>query len=79
MVDEQTPTPTQDQQDKQITVAVPEDRVAEFYAFFGRFLEGRRGPRGRHGRHGGPHHGHRRCGHGRHGDQPTEAQPTTEV
>ena len=78
-MDTEATTPTQDQQDKQITVAVPEDRVAEFYAFFGRFLEGRRGPRGRHRRHGGPHHGHRHCGHGRHGDQPVEAQPTTEV
>jgi len=25
-------------QDKQITVAVPEERVPEFYAFYGRFL-----------------------------------------
>jgi len=37
--------------DKQITVDVPEDRVAEFYAFYGRFLAGSRGRRG-HGRHG---------------------------
>jgi hypothetical protein len=51
-------------QDKQITVEVPEDRVAEFYAFYGRFLAGPRGRRGRH--RGGPHqHGHR-CGHHRH-------------
>ncbi len=37
--------------DKQITIAVPEDRVAEFYAFYGRFLAGfpRRRRRG-HGR-----------------------------
>ena len=42
--------------DKQITIAVPEDRVPEFYAFYGRFLaaerygrRGHRGPRG-HGR-----------------------------
>jgi hypothetical protein len=44
----------------QITVDVPQDRVAEFHAFFGRFLAGpgarrRRGPhrrsnRGHHGR-----------------------------
>ena len=27
-------------QDKQITIDVPEDRVAEFYAFYGRFLAG---------------------------------------
>jgi hypothetical protein len=59
MVEEETPTPTQD---KQITVAVPEDRVAEFYAFYSRFLAGRRGRRGRGpGRHGHGRHG-RRCG-----------------
>ena len=40
--------------DKQITIEVPEDRVPEFYAFYGRFLAGRSGRRG-HGR------GHR-CG-----------------
>ncbi len=43
--------------DKQITIDVPEDRVAEFYAFYGRFLAGspRRRGHGRHGRHcGGP-------------------------
>ena len=50
------PTTTQD---KQITIAVPEHRVAEFYAFYGRFLAGFPGRRGR-GR------GHHRCGpHGR--------------
>ena len=45
-------------QDKQITIAVPEDRVAEFYAFYGRFLAGFPGRRGRgrgHHRCGGPH------------------------
>jgi hypothetical protein len=65
-------------QDKQITVAVPEDRVADFYAFFGRFLEGRRGPGGRRGgRRGGPHgHHHHGC-RGHHG--PDEAHATTEV
>jgi hypothetical protein len=41
-------------QDKQITIEVPEDRVAEFYAFYGRFLAGFPRRRG-HGR------GHR-CG-----------------
>lgn len=45
--------------DKQITIDVPEDRVAEFYAFYGRFLAGfpTRGRRG-HGPRGhrcGPH------------------------
>ena len=44
-------------QDKQITIEVPEDRVAEFYAFYGRFLAGPSRRRG-HGR------GHR-CGHHR--------------
>jgi hypothetical protein len=46
--------------DKQITVAVPEERVPEFYSWFARFLAADPGrgpaPRGRHGR--GPH-GHR--------------------
>ena len=44
--------------DKQITIDVPEDRVAEFYAFYGRFLAGSPGRRG--------HRGHR-CGSHRHG------------
>ena len=57
-----TPTP----QYQQVTVDVPEDRVAEFHAFFARFLAGPGGRRGRgrhghHGRHGHGHHGH---GHG---------------
>ena len=59
-------------QDKQITVDVPEDRVAEFYAFYGRFLAGTGRGRGR-GR--GPRHGHHRCG-SHHTDAPAEqAQP----
>jgi uncharacterized protein DUF6416 len=44
--------------DKQVTVPVPEDRVAEFYAWFASFLAsepgsapGGRGPRNRPGRH----------------------------
>jgi hypothetical protein len=47
---------------QQVVVDVPEDRVAEFHAFFARFLEGRSGRRGR-GRHGHPHRGggRRRC------------------
>lgn len=44
--------------DKQITIDVPEDRVPEFYAFYGRFLAAGPGRRG-HGR------GHR-CGGHRH-------------
>ena len=55
----ESPTTTNYQQ---VTVDVPEDRVAEFHAFFGRFLAGRRG-RGRRGgfgrQHGGVHG--RRC------------------
>ncbi len=45
-------------QDKQITIAVPEERVAEFYALYGRFLANVPGHRGRgrgHHRCGGPH------------------------
>jgi hypothetical protein len=54
-------TPTT-QQYKQVVVDVPEDRVAEFHAFFARFLAGPTG-RGRRGRHGRPHRGlrGRRC------------------
>ena len=47
--------------DKQITIDVPEDRVAEFYAFYGQFLAGFSGRR----RRGGPHH----RGHGPHGHE----------
>jgi hypothetical protein len=43
---------------QQVTVDVPEDRVAEFHAFFGRFLAGRRS-RGRRGGYGRQHRG--RC------------------
>jgi hypothetical protein len=50
-------TTTTTTQDKQVTVDVPEDRVAEFYAFYGRFLAGRRRGRGGPGGRGGPHHG----------------------
>ena len=41
---------------QKVTVDVPEDRVAEFHAFFGRFLAGRRG-RGRRGGYGRHHRG----------------------
>jgi hypothetical protein len=54
-------------QDKQITIEVPEERVAEFYAFYGRFLAGFPKRRG-HGR------GHR-CGHHHHRTE--EAAPTS--
>ena len=66
---------------QQITVDVPEDRVAEFHAFFARFLAGGPG-RGRRGRHGRPHHGRhghhgRRCGERREGAE--RGEPTTEA
>jgi hypothetical protein len=50
---------------QKVTVDVPEDRVAEFHAFFGRFLAGRRGParRGRYGRHHRGVQGRRCSGH----------------
>jgi len=64
------PTTTQD---KQITIDVPEDRVAEFYAFYGRFLAGATGRRGR-GRGPGHRHGHgpghHRCGPHHRPDEP---------
>jgi len=41
---------------EQVIVDVPEDRVAEFHAFLGRFLASRAGRR-RRGRHGRRHHG----------------------
>ena len=52
-------------QDKQITIDVPAERVAEFYAFYGRFLAGHSHRRG-HGR--GQHCGgaHRRAAEGAH-------------
>jgi len=57
-------------QEKQITIAVPEDRVPVFYAFYGRFLAGGRGRRGARG--------HGRCGHGTEG-RTAEAQPAAEA
>jgi hypothetical protein len=59
MDSQENPTNTNYQQ---VTVDVPEDRVAEFHAFFGRWLAARRG-RGRRGGYGRQHrHGHgRRC------------------
>jgi len=49
--------------DKQVTVAVPEERVPEFYSWFAAFLAGEPQPplplgrRGRHGSRGLRHHG----------------------
>jgi hypothetical protein len=68
-----TPTTTTSQQ---VTVDVPEDRIAEFHAFFARFLAGGR-RRGRRGHHRGAHrhlHG-RRCAERR---APTEGAEATE-
>ena len=64
-------------QDKQITIDVPEDRVAEFYAFYGRFLAGFPGRRG--GRRGGPHHHHHGCGGHHHADETTTAAAETQT
>ncbi len=61
----ESPTATNYQQ---VTVEVPEDRVAEFHAFFARFLAGRRG-RGRRGGYGRQHRG----GHGRRCPERSEA------
>lgn len=70
---ESSSTPTNNQQ---VTVDVPEDRVAEFHAFFARFLAGRPG-RGYRGRHGRPHRGHhgRRCAERREATEGVEATP----
>jgi hypothetical protein len=68
-----TPTTTTSQQ---VTVDVPEDRIAEFHAFFARFLAGGpvRGRRGHHRRAQRRLHG-RRCGERR---GPTEGTGATE-
>jgi hypothetical protein len=54
--------------DKEVTVPVPEERVAEFYAWFGAFLAAEPGswPGRGGGRRGGP------PGHGRRGRHPEE-------
>lgn len=75
MADETTTTT----QDKQITIEVPEDRIAEFYAFYARFLAGR-GPRGRRGRR--PHRGRHGHGHGcgrERGAEGAETGPSTQA
>ena len=82
-----TETPTPSPQYQQVTVDVPEDRVAEFHAFFSRFLAGRSGRRHHRGHHGRPGHGPRgrRCAERRAGREAPETgvgdQPagTTEV
>ncbi|MDQ6816809.1 MAG: hypothetical protein M3018_05300 [Actinomycetota bacterium] len=78
---ESSPSPTTTKY-QQVTVDVPEDRIAEFHRFFGRFLAVRPG-RGRRGRYGRAHRsGHeRRCGERReateHSDTATEHSDTT--
>jgi hypothetical protein len=66
---------------KPVTVDVPEDRVAEFHAFFARFLAGRRGER--QGRPHGGRHGHgrgRRCSGRRETAERSEPTPApTEI
>ena len=68
----------------QVTVDVPQDRVAEFHAFFARFLAGPRGRRrGRRGHlgHGHRHHGcaHRREPSEQHSEERSEQrEPTIE-
>jgi hypothetical protein len=75
------PTTTQYQQ---VTVDVPEDRIAEFHAFFARFLAGATG-RGRRGPHGRRHHGvrGRQCGRrgqaAERGDAVGQPVETTEI
>jgi hypothetical protein len=77
----ESPTTTKYQQ---VTVDVPEDRVAEFHAFFGRFLAGRR-TRSRRGGYGRQHRGvhGRRCSDRRkapeRGDATDQTAGTTEV
>jgi hypothetical protein len=92
MSSEMNPNPTETATNtQQVTVDVPEDRVAEFHAFFARFLAGR-GPggrygrrrHGRHGRHGYGRHGHGHgCGRGRHeapeGETATEQGQSTDI
>ena len=76
---------TPNSQYKQVTVDVPEDRVAEFHAFFARFLAGPSGRRGGRRRHGHGHHGHHEHGCGRAASAqsaeqaPSERQPGTET
>ena len=71
---------TPNSQYTQVTVDVPEDRVAEFHAFFARFLAGPGGrPRGgRHGRHGHGH-GHHGRGCGQRSQSAERSEPSTET
>jgi hypothetical protein len=63
---------THSTQSKQVTVEVPESRLAEFYVHYGRFLAGR----GR--RHGhGPRGAGRRCAGHRHSGEAGGVIPAT--
>jgi hypothetical protein len=64
----------------QITVDVPQDRVAEFHAFFRRFIAwtGGRRPRGRHGRYGRSIRGHHGRGCAR-GHRSAQREPSSEA
>jgi len=62
--------------DKQVTVPVPEERVAEFYAWFASFLAAESDWRGGSARHGPGGRG-RRGGPGHH-ERPLEAWSTTD-
>ena len=65
----------------QVTVDVPEDRLAEFHAFFASFLAGPtgRGRRGAHRRHARGHHG-RGCARGRERvERPESSTEPTEI
>ena len=81
-MDDQSPTPTTQYQP--VTVDVPEDRIAEFHAFFGRFLAGPTGRERRERRRRHHHGGHGRgCAHRREATEqveaPGQAPRTTEV
>ena len=66
------PTPTNY---KQVTVEVPEERLAEFHAFFARFLAGR-GRRGRRGEHRRHRHGRGQgCSHRHEGAERSDQSP----
>jgi hypothetical protein len=73
------PNTVSNTQYKQVTIDVPEDRLAEFHAFFARFLAGPRG-RGRGGRQGRPHRGRheRRCAQRGESSQQQSEQPQSE-
>lgn len=60
-----TDSETSSRQHQPVTVGVPQDRVAEFHAFFARFLAAPRG-RGRGAGRVRPHGGRRGHGHGPH-------------